>query len=276
MFVVDYVVDCDGGLTCRFVSGISLGWILYCFWLFYLFSIFVVWCVEWLFVVVWGQEVDWGISCYVGFHTVGPAMCRKGMWLDILMETPVANAEICSCMYMRKVSLFQRPIFRMVIGSILLRCIAMAPPARSEWLLTSLGVHPRVYKFVSKAACFRVLLMLSAVTSRQVMYRGCLHLYIGVDSFPPLLIMWWTRRASDLTGLNCVLVHSWWMHWPLTPFFWLGILIVASAAESSVSRLELLGMTWPVEVLKVVSLTVKGRVLVLWERGRVHSPTLSR
>ena len=24
MFVVDYVVDCDGGLICRFVSGISL------------------------------------------------------------------------------------------------------------------------------------------------------------------------------------------------------------------------------------------------------------
>ena len=46
---------------------------------------------------------------------VGPAMHRKGMWVDILMETPVAKALICSWMYIRNVSDFQRPIFWMVV-----------------------------------------------------------------------------------------------------------------------------------------------------------------
>jgi hypothetical protein len=71
--------------------------------------------------------------------TDGPAMCLKGMELDILMETPVANALICSCMYMRNVSDFQRPIFQIVLGLTPFRCIAMAPLAHREWLLTLPG-----------------------------------------------------------------------------------------------------------------------------------------
>ena len=71
----------------------------------------------------------------------GPVMARKGMARDILRERPVEKAEICSWMYMAKdLSDFQRPIFLMVRMEHPERCMAMAPPVRSEWLLTSLRV----------------------------------------------------------------------------------------------------------------------------------------
>ena len=66
----------------------------------------------------------------------------KGMWLDIFAEMPAEKAAICSWMYIRKVSEDQRPIFLMVLSEALLRCIAMAPPARRLWLLTSIGLMP--------------------------------------------------------------------------------------------------------------------------------------
>ena len=71
----------------------------------------------------------------------GVAIARKGMARDILRETPAEKVEICSWMYISKdLSDFQRPIFLMVRMLQPARCMAMAPPARSEWLLTSEGV----------------------------------------------------------------------------------------------------------------------------------------
>ena len=33
--------------------------------------------------------------------------------------------------------------------------------------------------------------------------------------------MWWTWQAMEWTGQVAVLVASWWITWPLHPFFWL-------------------------------------------------------
>ena len=51
---------------------------------------------------------------------------------------------------------------------------------------------------------------------------------------PPWWKMWWTLRARAATGPSCP-VDSWWIVWPVRPFFWLDIFIVA---ESAWSRIE--------------------------------------
>ena len=45
-------------------------------------------------------------------------------------------------MYIKKVSEDQRPCLRILSRSMLLRCIAIAPPAQREWLLTDSGGKP--------------------------------------------------------------------------------------------------------------------------------------
>jgi len=75
--------------------------------------------------------------------------------VDIAVERPLEKAEICAWMYMRNVSEDQRPCFRIVALGMLLRCMAMAPPARSEWLLTEFGGKP----FLSKPMARTVILM---------------------------------------------------------------------------------------------------------------------
>ena len=62
-------------------------------------------------------------------------------WL-ICFETPEDRAAICSCIYMRKVSLFQRPIFFIVLWATPLRYMAIAPPARRLCEPTRAGDKP--------------------------------------------------------------------------------------------------------------------------------------
>ena len=69
--------------------------------------------------------------------TEGPVL-----WLDILSETSVAKALIGSWMYMRKVRYFHLPMCWIVLGLMPFRCIAMAPPACREWLLTLPSQYP--------------------------------------------------------------------------------------------------------------------------------------
>ena len=58
------------------------------------------------------------------------------------METLADKAEICSWMYIRKVSLFQRPIFFIVLCATPFRYMAIAPPARRLWDPTRCVVRP--------------------------------------------------------------------------------------------------------------------------------------
>ena len=82
-------------------------------------------------------------------------MWAKGMSVDILVDKPEENAEICSWMHCKKVVDFQRPSFWMVWASAPFKWRAMAPPARREWLLMSEGSWPRVQRPMSPAACFK-------------------------------------------------------------------------------------------------------------------------
>ncbi len=67
------------------------------------------------------------------------AMLWKVIGVAIFAARSMENADICLCMYVRKVSELHRPRSRMVSAGTLLRCRAMAPPARKEWLETSEG-----------------------------------------------------------------------------------------------------------------------------------------
>ena len=62
------------------------------------------------------------------------------------MDTPYDKAAICSWMYMRNVSLCQRPILRMVSCGIPLMYIAMAPPARRLCDPIRFGVKPCLWR----------------------------------------------------------------------------------------------------------------------------------
>ena len=55
-------------------------------------------------------------------------------------------------MYTRKVSDDQRPNFCMTWPGVLAKCRAMAPPARSEWLLTRSGGIPWLARLSSVVA----------------------------------------------------------------------------------------------------------------------------
>ena len=63
-------------------------------------------------------------------------------WL-ICFETPEDRAAICSCIYMRKVSLDHRPIFLIILCETPARCMAIAPPARRLWLPTWFAWSPK-------------------------------------------------------------------------------------------------------------------------------------
>jgi hypothetical protein len=72
-----------------------------------------------LFVFLLTEYVN-AVACCVPYYNavmVGPAMWQKRIEVDILSETPVANALICSCIYMRKVSDFHLPISQIVLSS---------------------------------------------------------------------------------------------------------------------------------------------------------------
>ena len=97
-----------------------------------------------------------------------PCKFMKTMSLFMILLTFVENAAICSCMYMRKVSLDHLPIFRIVSRGIPWRCIAMAPPARREWVLTLPVEYP---KDVSPRAATASLMALSML-QREAIHPG--------------------------------------------------------------------------------------------------------
>ena len=71
-------------------------------------------------------------------------------------------------MYIKKVSLDQRPIFLMVFGSIPCKCIAMAPPARKLWLPTKSLCRPYFDKPNSSTADLTARFISVAVMTRPV------------------------------------------------------------------------------------------------------------
>ena len=75
----------------------------------------------------------------VGARTCGPAMLNHPMLWDIREDRPAEKADICSWMYIKKVSEDQHPCLWIVSCGMPLRCMAMAPPARREWLLMMEG-----------------------------------------------------------------------------------------------------------------------------------------
>jgi hypothetical protein len=67
-------------------------------------------------------------------------------------------------MYIRKVSEDQRPCLRMVSRSSPLSFMAMAPPARREWLLTRSAEKPLRCNFKALVAALTAVLIWEAMT----------------------------------------------------------------------------------------------------------------
>ena len=72
----------------------------------------------------------------------------------IVWDSPLAKPLSWLWIYVRNVSDDHLPNFRIVMGSIPLRYIAIAPPDRSEWLETISGLNPLSVKPEWITACF--------------------------------------------------------------------------------------------------------------------------
>ena len=88
-----------------------------------------------------------------------PAMLNHPMFWDIHADRPAENANICSWMYIRKVSEDQQPCLWIVSCGMPLRCMAMAPPVRKEWLLILEGGKPFLSSLVAMTVALSILLM---------------------------------------------------------------------------------------------------------------------
>ena len=98
---------------------------------------------------------------------LGPAMLNQPICCDIFADSPAEKADICSCIYMRKVSDDHLPCFRIVSRWMPLRCMAMAPPALKEWLLIDEGGKPFLSRPMATTAAFSMRLMSPAWRHRS-------------------------------------------------------------------------------------------------------------
>jgi len=174
---------------------------------------------------------------------VGPLRLRNGMCLLIRLEMPEEKAAICSWMYIKKVSDDHRPCFRMVSRSSPLSFMAMAPPARREWLLTRSAEKPQRCNLRALVAALTALLIWEDSTCR-VRPRS-LYAERGVSRSLVKARIWDTRRARDWTGQCGSKIASLWMTAPFVPFFWLVSVSVAASAERRSAESELSGRTSP-------------------------------
>lgn len=72
-------------------------------------------------------------------------MLKNVLYVSILFATPFENSNTCFSIYRRKAFECQRPIIMIVYTGVLAKYIIMAPPARTEWVPTSLAVNPRMF-----------------------------------------------------------------------------------------------------------------------------------
>ena len=99
-------------------------------------------------------------------------MLNHPMLWDIREERPAEKADICSWMYIKKVSEDQCPCLRIVSRGTPLRCMAMAPPAPREWLLMLEGGKPFLSRPVATTAALSILLMSPDCRHRQALGLG--------------------------------------------------------------------------------------------------------
>ena len=129
-------------------------------------------------------------------------------------------------MYIKNVSLDQRPIFLMVLGSMPFRCMAMAPPARRLWLPTCVACRPFTSRRRSVTARFTALFIWSGVTCLPG--ADLLAKYVPIISSVLVVCAWMclTRRMTALFGQLFVWSDSWCIVWLRLPFFWFEMLSV--------------------------------------------------
>jgi hypothetical protein len=85
---------------------------------------------------------------------------------DMRAESPAEKAAICSWMYIKKVSEDQHPCFADCVLIDSVWCMAMAPPARKEWLLTVSDGKPCLSSLRALTTVFTMVLMLDAWRGR--------------------------------------------------------------------------------------------------------------
>ena len=91
---------------------------------------------------------------------------------DIFDDRPAENAEIWSWIYIKTVSEDQCPFLQMVSHGMLFRCMAMALPAHSEWLLMDDSGNPFLSSLVVVMATFRMWLLSDACRHHSPL-AGC-------------------------------------------------------------------------------------------------------
>jgi hypothetical protein len=105
--------------------------------------------------------------------TVGPSMFCHSISVDIRLEKPLEKAaRICSWIYIKNVSDDQHRAFHIVLSrGTLLRCIAIAPPALSEWELTDVIGKPFFSKPIAFAAVLTEDVMVDAPSTFAIPFK---------------------------------------------------------------------------------------------------------
>ena len=115
----------------------------------------------------------------------------------------------------------------------------MDPPNRMEWTPTRFGLIPVWFIFrVVEENWISVIRYVDVTVEKVSLY---VNIYLQVyDSVSPLLLkMWCIQRASAFQGQRSEAKDSWWMFFPMRPFFWLVILRVEESALRSSWSVEL-------------------------------------
>ncbi len=213
------------------------------------------------------------------------ATLTKGMWVLIFAATPSESFPIWLCMYICQVLEVQRPNFWM--SELLVYPInlsAMAPPAQREWAPTMSVSYPfscRLSDLTNSQMAWTILL--PAVTPLiHFLLKYTLHMTL--DSLPPFARMWCTRRARPATAPRRVPVDCWCRVWPMQPFFWFDIFIVAKSAVTNSLSGDLRGgstllfLKKPMSSTRNCLLRVAGTILpfCFTMRGLVYSPLRRR
>ncbi len=208
------------------------------------------------------------------------ATLTKGMWVLIFAATPSESFPIWLWMYICQVLEVQRPNFWMSESLYPMSLSAMAPPARREWAPTMSGSYPFSWRLSALTDSLMACTMLLPVTLVHFLFKYTSQ--ITFDSSPPFDKMWCTRRARPATAPR-VPVDCWCRVWPMRPFFWFDIFIVAESAESNCLSGDLRGSTLlflkkPMSPTRNCLVRVAGTIFpfCFTMRGLVYSPLRRR
>ena len=127
-------------------------------------------------------------------------MFRNGMVLLIVCASPFEIFPIWLLRYKINVILDHRPILMMVVSLAPCSFRYMPPPSMREWTLTRSGLITEWWSSSTETENRMAVMRYVGVTVAKGSLLVTLYLHIYNSVLPPLVSMWWIRRARYLQG----------------------------------------------------------------------------